>query len=96
MLQLIAHRVEYFRVAVAEDHRAPGTDIVDVALVIFIGDVGAFGVLEEQRRAADTFERANRRVNAARDVLLRVGEEGFRTGHGGASQAGSRGEPCRP
>jgi hypothetical protein len=55
---------------VAEDHRAPGTDVVDIALVILVDDVGAFGVLEEQRRAADALERADRRVDAAGDVFL--------------------------
>jgi hypothetical protein len=55
---------------VAEDHRAPGADVVDVALVVLVDDVGAFGVLEEQRRAADALERADRRVDAAGDVLL--------------------------
>jgi hypothetical protein len=67
---LLAHRVQHVRVAVAEDHRAPGADVVDIALVVFVGDVGAFGVLEEQRRAANALERAHRRVHAAGDVFL--------------------------
>ncbi|MCY1450169.1 hypothetical protein D9M71_669540 [compost metagenome] len=82
MVELPAHRVEHVRVAVAEDHRAPGADVVDVALVVFIHHVGAFRVLEEQRRAADALERADRGVDAAGDVLLGVGEQGFGTGHG--------------
>ncbi|MNZ50456.1 hypothetical protein D3C78_682440 [compost metagenome] len=82
VLQLAAHRVEHVRVAVAEDHRAPGADVVDVALVILVNDVGAFGMLEEQRRAANALESADRRVDATGDVLLGLGEQGFGTGHG--------------
>ncbi|MNC39728.1 hypothetical protein D3C75_884000 [compost metagenome] len=86
MLQLPAYRVQYLRVAVAEDHRAPGADVVDVALVILVNDVGAFGMLEEQRRAANALESADWRVDAARDVLLGLGEQGFGTGHGSISR----------
>ena len=81
VLQLLAYRLQHVRVAVAEDHRAPGTDIVDVALVVFVNDVGAFGMLEEQRRAAHAFESAHWRVDATGDVLLGFGEQVFRTGH---------------
>jgi len=60
VVELAAHRVEHVRVAVAEDHRAPGADVVDIALVILVDDVGALGVLEEQRCAADAAEGAHR------------------------------------
>ncbi|MNE50676.1 hypothetical protein D3C80_1452640 [compost metagenome] len=81
VLQLLAHRVEHLRMAVAEDHRTPGADVVDVALVVLVGDVGAFGVLEEQRGAADAAEGAHRRVDAAGDVFLGVVEQDLGTGH---------------
>jgi len=80
-LQLLAHGVEYVRVAVAEDHRAPGTDVVHIALVVFVGDVGAFGMLEEQRRAADALECTHGGVHTAGDVFLGIGKQGFGTGH---------------
>ncbi|MNZ81428.1 hypothetical protein D3C78_1000940 [compost metagenome] len=81
VLQLLAHRVQHIRMAVAEDHRAPGADVIHIALVVFVGDVGAFGVLEEQRRAADALERANRRVHATGNVFLGIGKQRFGTRH---------------
>ncbi|MOA39700.1 hypothetical protein D3C78_1615030 [compost metagenome] len=71
--------------AVAEDHRAPGADVVHIALIVLVDHVGAGGVLEEQRRAADAAEGAHRRVDAAGDVLLGVAEQDFGAGHGGLS-----------
>jgi hypothetical protein len=38
---------------VAEDHRTPRTDVIDITLVVFVGNVSTFSVLEEQRRAAN-------------------------------------------
>src|SRR5439155_7903648 len=57
-------------VAVAEDHRPPRTDVVDIALAFGVEDAGAFGAGDESRRAADRAERAHRRVHAARDHAL--------------------------
>src|SRR5690606_3010692 len=54
----------------------------DVALVVLVDDVGALGMLDEQRGAADALECAHRRVHAAGDVLLGLVEEDFGTGHG--------------
>lgn len=85
VVELATDRVEHLRVAVAEDHRAPGADVVDVALVVFIDHVRAFGMLEEQRGAADAAEGAYRRIDAAGDVLLGVGEEDLGAGHDGFS-----------
>ena len=82
VLQLVAHRIKHVRVGVAEDHRAPGADVVDIALVVLVDHIGAFGVLEEQRCAANAPEGAYRRVDAAGDVLLGIGKQGFGTGHG--------------
>ena len=45
MLELATHGIQYLRVAVAEDHRAPGADVVDVALVVLVDDIGASACL---------------------------------------------------
>ena len=82
VVELPAHRVEHVRMAVAEDHRAPGADIVHVALVVLVQYIGAFGVLEEQRGAADALEGAHRGVDPAGNVFLGVVEQRFGTGHG--------------
>jgi len=84
VLQLAAYRVEHLGMRMAEDHRPPGADIVDVALVVFVDHVSALGMLEEQRCAAHATEGAHRRIDAAGDVLLGVGEQAFGTGHGHA------------
>ncbi|MCY1414294.1 hypothetical protein D9M71_297410 [compost metagenome] len=60
VLQLLAHGLQYVRVAVAENHRAPRADVVNVALVVFVGDIGTGRMLEEQRSAAHALEGANR------------------------------------
>ena len=41
------------RVAVAEDHRPPRADVVDVAVAVEVEQVGARGAVEEDRLAAD-------------------------------------------
>jgi hypothetical protein len=43
--------------AVAEDHRPPRADVVDVALALGIEQVRPFGAGDEARRAADGAER---------------------------------------
>src|SRR3954447_8114332 len=51
--------------AVPEDHRAPGTDVVDVAVPIDIEQISAIGSIVENRRTADGPKRAGRAVNAS-------------------------------
>ena len=64
------HRGDHLRVGVAENQRPPGTDIIDVALAVGVGDVGTGTGNEKARRAADRTEGAHRRVDAAGNVLL--------------------------
>ena len=65
------------RMGVAENHRAPGADVVGVPLAVSVLHLGPDTFLEEQRRAADRAEGAHRRIDAAGDVLLGAGEQGF-------------------
>jgi hypothetical protein len=44
------------REGVAEDHGAPGAEVVDVAVAVGVVEVGALGALDEGRRAADGAE----------------------------------------
>src|SRR5690606_6895535 len=83
VLELAAYGVEHFGMAVTQNHRAPGADVIDVALAVLVRYIGAFGMLEKQRRAADAAEGAHRRVDATGDVVLGAGEEDFGTGHVG-------------
>ena len=48
------------RVTVAEDHRPPGADVIDVALSLGVDEVRAFGAGNEARRAADGAKGAHR------------------------------------
>ncbi len=102
----LLHRLAHGRVVVADDHRAPGTDVVDVAVAVDVVQVGAIGAFDEERLAADRLERAHRRIDAARQQLLGAGEQGVglvvvhgaflgvtRTGRG--RRAGSRPGPAR-
>jgi len=70
------HGFQHGRVTMSQDHRAPGTDVVDIALVIGIPEVGALGALHKTGGAADGFEGANRRVHAAGNALLRPFKQG--------------------
>jgi len=73
----LAHR----RVLVAENHRPPGADIVDIALAVGVGQPGAIRRRDEARHAADCAERAHRRIDPARDAALGAVEEDFGTIH---------------
>ena len=64
------HRVEHGRVAVAQDHRAPGADVVDVLLAVGVPHVGPLGAGDEARRAAYGAKGAHGRVHAAGDQRL--------------------------
>jgi hypothetical protein len=61
----------------AQDHRAPGADVVDVAPAFDVPQPGAFGAADEARRAADGSEGAHRRIDAAGDDALRALEGGW-------------------
>src|SRR5690606_6420219 len=88
VVQLATHRIEYLGMAVAKNHRTPGADVIHIAPIIFVDDVGACGVLDEQGRAADTTEGAHRGIHPTGNVFLGTGEKGFRAGHGKFSQQG--------
>ena len=64
------HRLDHFRVGMAEDCRPPGTDIIDVGFAVLVPQDGALAALEEHRRAADRAEGAHRGVHAAGNELL--------------------------
>ena len=51
---------DHSRVAVAEDHRAPGADVVEIRVAVDVGEVLPRGALEEDRLAADAAEGAGR------------------------------------
>ena len=65
--QRFLHRFEHRWVAVAQNHRAPGADVVDIALAVGIPKMGALGAGHKARRAAHGFEGAHWRVDATGD-----------------------------
>ena len=71
----VDHRLAHLRMAVAEDHRAPGADIVDVAVAVDIEQVRPVRALDEERLAAHRLERAHRRIDAAGHQRLGAGEQ---------------------
>ena len=68
---------------VAEDHGAPGAEVVDVAVAVGVGEVGAGGGLDEGGRAADGAKGAHGGVDAAGKEALGALLEGLGTGAGG-------------
>ena len=62
------------RMGVAENHRSPGADVVDVAVAIDIEQIGPRPALEKQRLAADAAERPGRAIHAAGHELLGAGK----------------------
>jgi len=63
------HGFEHGGVAVAQDHRAPGADVVDVFLAIGVPEVGALGALHKAGRATDGTEGAHGGVHATGDDI---------------------------
>src|SRR5690606_33593560 len=82
VLELAADRVQHLRVPMAENHRTPGADVVHIAPVVLVDDVGTLSMFDEQRTAADAAEGAYRRVDATGDVFLGTGKKIFGAGHG--------------
>jgi hypothetical protein len=50
---------------VAEDHRAPGAEKIEVAIAVDVEEVCAFGVSDEGRLATDGAKGADGRIDAA-------------------------------
>ena len=63
------HRFEHSRMAVAQDHRAPGADVVDVFLAVGVPKVSALCTLHKARRAADGAKGTNGGIHATGDHL---------------------------
>ena len=59
------------RVTVAEDHRSPGADVVEVAVAVDVEQIGPRGAVEEDRLAADAAERPGGAVHSAGHELPR-------------------------
>src|SRR4029450_12106542 len=58
-----------------DDHRPPGSDVVDVGVAVGVGHRAAAGALDEARHAAHRLPCAHRAVHAAGNVAVRFGEE---------------------
>jgi hypothetical protein len=68
--------------AVPEDHRSPGADVVDIAVAVEVVQVSPFAASEEDRLAPDSAKGAGGAVDAARNELLSAGERGLAAGTG--------------
>ena len=76
------HRIADRRVVVAQHHRTPGADIIDIGFTVDVIEVGAIRAFDKQRCAADAGEGADRRVDAAGDQFARSVVQIFRFAHG--------------
>jgi len=61
----LAHRVHHFGAGVAEYHRPPRADIINIAAPVGVKQPRAGGALDERRLAADRPESPHRRIDAA-------------------------------
>ena len=77
VLHRCLHGSNHLGMVVAEDHRAPRAHVVDVAIVIFIVQVGATGRVEKHRCAAHALEGTHGRVNTAGNMFLGLAEKLF-------------------
>ena len=87
------HRRDHRGVRVAEDHRPPRADQVDVVAAVGVDQVRARAADHEPRGAADSAERAHRRVHPAGSHPLRALEQ--RGGGGGRPAPGQSPRPAR-
>src|SRR5258705_4060546 len=60
-----------FRMRMAENRGAPGSDVVDIIIAVNVPDVCPFGFVDEKWLPSDSSKCAHRRVNAARNVFQR-------------------------
>src|SRR5690606_10271781 len=88
------HLREYIGMPMADDHRPPGAEIVDVASALDVPKMGAFGAGNEARRAADGPECAHRRVDPTDKDSLGTFEFGGVTAHGDIPAKASRATRC--
>ena len=71
------HRLDHLRMGMAQDHRPPGADVVDVAIAIDVEQIGPFAAGEEDRLAADSAKRPGRAIDAAGYQLLGASKGGM-------------------
>ena len=60
------HRLDDIGVSVTENHRSPGTHVVDVTLAVRAVQKRALGMIDKHRGSANGLERANRGIHPAR------------------------------
>ena len=59
------HGFHHLGSGVAENHRPPGAEVIEVAIAVGIPEIGALGADDEGRLAADSAKRTHRRIDAA-------------------------------
>ena len=73
-------RFDHRRKGVAQNHGAPGAEVVDVAIAVGVVEIRALSALDEGRRAAHGAKGADRRVDAAGKEALGALLESLGTG----------------
>jgi hypothetical protein len=97
----LLHGAHGVGIGMAEDQRAPGTDVVEVGLAVGVPDARAFAAGKEARRAAHRTEGAHRGIDAAGNGFLGAGKEVFVAGHGrllvsDSGKGGGAADPAPP
>jgi hypothetical protein len=60
----------------AQDHRAPRADVVEIFVAINVVEIGSFGASDEDRLTADRSEGTGRAVHPAGNELFGFGKGG--------------------
>ncbi len=87
--------LDHGRKGVAQDHRSPGAEVVDVAIAVRIGQVRALRAVDKRRSPTHRAKRPNRRVDAAGEKALGALLQGLGTGVCGGGRLGTHGVQYR-
>jgi len=91
----VGDRLDDARVGVAQDHRSPRADGVQVRVAVLVPHGGALTAGQERGRAADAPEGADGRVDASGDEALRAGEQILRSTRIHGQHVRTRARPVR-
>ena len=61
----------------AENGRPPGADVINQFVAVHVPHMRALGAIHEKRLAADGAKRADGRIDAAGNVIQRLGKKAF-------------------
>src|SRR5882724_9008359 len=71
----LLHRLDDFRMRVAQDRRTPRPDVVHVIISINVPNACSFGFIDKKRLPSHSSKRADRRIDSARNIFQRLAKK---------------------